>query len=487
MRLFLKLFFSFLLTILLISSVVFWIGHHLRPEMDQLMHQQLRQVQQERRQLALLVEQKGVEAAREKLLASLLQKEILLLTEENQDILARPVPEEVLRHLRRAGSGERQWSVERGLVVELQARLKGEGQTGAEKLVQNHDNAEELERRLYPPPHLPFLVRDSQQRLYKVVMMPPPPLWRRISSEYPLLPLGVVFLSALAVFVLAGHFTRPIRRLRRMAKTIARGDWGERVSFVRGRIPDELNDLERDFHFMAQQLEEMFHARQRLLRDVSHELRSPLARLRVALGLLEQAHPEADENLLRMALELERLDELIGQIIVVSRPLSAGEGRRDVLVDLPEMIRLVLADARFEVERHPGVTIREQLASNALLWANGSELRSVIDNLVRNALHHSGQQGVVEVSLQCQDQQACFAVADQGPGVPEEELQRIFYPFYRVEESRAQEGGRFGLGLAIAARVVQEHGGRILAQNRAEGGLLVTVWLPLVTDKEVEE
>jgi signal transduction histidine kinase len=271
-----------------------------------------------------------------------------------------------------------------------------------------------------------------------------------------------------------------------MALAIARGDLAARSSLMRGRIPDELNDLERDFHFMARQLEELFHAQHRLLRDVSHELRSPLARLRVALGLLEQAHTESDENLQRMALELERLDALIGQIIAVSRPNLPGDGRRDVLVDLAEMVRTVLADARFEVENHPGVNIEEQLHVTALIWANATELRSVIDNLVRNAIHHSGQQGVVKVNLQCQDQQACLTVADQGPGVPEQELSRIFYPFYRVEESRAQKGGRFGLGLAIAARVVQEHGGRIQAQNRQERGLQVTVWLPMETDKEVE-
>ncbi|MBF0097766.1 MAG: HAMP domain-containing protein [Magnetococcales bacterium] len=485
MRFFLKLFFSFLLTILLISSLVFWIGHQLRPEMDGVLHAQLRYKLQERSQLASMVEQKGLEDAKEKLLQSPLQSELLLLTEENQDILGRVVPEEVLRHLRRGAEHDRQWMDFWRSPQETLPRPPNDAASRAE-MVQNHDLNREKGFRFLPPPHLPVMVRDSQQKLYKLVLMPAPPLWRRIISEHPLLPAGVFSLSALLVFLLARHFTQPIRRLRLMALAIARGDLAARSSLMRGRIPDELNDLERDFHFMARQLEELFHAQQRLLRDVSHELRSPLARLRVALGLLEQAHTESDEHLQRMALELERLDALIGQIIAVSRPTLPGAERRDVLVDLAEMVRMVLADARFEVERHPGVRIEEQLNVTALTWANATELRSVIDNLVRNAIHHSGQQGVVEVSLDCRDNLASLVVADQGPGVPEQELSRIFYPFYRVEESRAQTGGRFGLGLAIAARVVQEHGGRIQAQNRQQGGLMVTVWLPTETDKEME-
>ncbi|MEO5351643.1 MAG: ATP-binding protein [Magnetococcus sp. XQGC-1] len=267
---------------------------------------------------------------------------------------------------------------------------------------------------------------------------------------------------------------------------MASGDLTARAPLVPGRLPDELHDLERDFNHMAQQLEGMFHAQNRLLRDVSHELRSPLARMRVAMGLMEQSLPEPDENLNRMVLELERLDALIGQIIRVARPSIPGDNRRDVLVDLGEMVRSVVADARFELARQENRLLLERVDA-VLLWADAVGLRSVIDNVLRNALHHSGRQGSVRVELLSQGERARLEISDQGPGVPEGDLSRIFLPFYRVEEAREGGAGCFGLGLAIAARVVREHGGEIAARNRHEGGLAVTITLPIEKEQPVDE
>ncbi|MBF0463157.1 MAG: HAMP domain-containing protein [Magnetococcales bacterium] len=459
MRFFLKLFVSFLLTVLLAGVVLFWSGHHLRAEMDEQLRQRAYQLLQERQELAALLTTQGVEAVRQRLRAFLRVDDLLILDEANQDLLGRPISDG------------------------LRERLEGNSDATSHHHHARHlffDGPDGHDRRPNGPSlHHPLLAHDADNHAYKLVILPAPSLWKRILWEYPLLPLGVVLVSALVVFVLARHFTRPIRRLRSMALAMASGDLSTRALVARGRLPDELNDLERDFNFMAQQLEELFRAQHRLLRDVSHELRSPLARMRVALGLMEQSLTGSDDNLNRMTLELERLDELIGQIIAISRPSMPGGVRRDVLVDLGEMVRIVVADARFEMEQQERLRIQEQVDTTALLWADAAGLRSVVDNVLRNALHHSGQQGTVWVELVRQGNMARLVISDQGPGVPEGDLSRIFLPFYRVEESRERKSGCFGLGLAIAARVVREHGGQIVARNRSEGGLEVTILLPL--------
>ena len=474
MRLFLKIFISFWLTVLFAGVVLFWSGHHLRAEMDEQLRQRAAQLRQERQALATLLATEGVDAVRQQLLTSPLANALLVLDADNHDILGRPLPDGVRDRLEgRPGTGSHRhhaWHL-----------LSDDPSEGAQPAGRHNGKI------AGPPPHHPLLALDADHHPYKLIILPAPSLWKRIVREYPLLPLGVVCVSALVVFLLARHFTRPIRRLRSMALAMASGDLTTRAVVMRSRLPDELHDLERDFNFMAQQLEEMFHAQHRLLRDVSHELRSPLARMRVALGLMEQSLTGTDDNLTRMTLELERLDDLIGQIIAISRPSRPGGIRRDALVDLGELVRTVVMDARFEMESQAHLLIEAQLDDTALLWAHASGLRSVVDNVLRNALHHSSQQGTVRVSLTRQENMAHLVIDDQGPGVPESDLSRIFLPFYRVEESRERGTGGFGLGLAIAARVVREHNGQIVARNRTGGGLEVTILLPLEPNQAVEE
>ncbi len=471
MRFFFKLFLSFLLTVLIAGVVLFWSGHYLRAEMDGQWRQRLSQLLQERRALATLLETQGVDALRKGLSDSPLKDSLRVLDADNHDILGRALPETLLHRLQNhSGSApHRHVPLPPDNASPNNARSPG-------------DPAQEAGD---PSAHHPLLAHDSAHHPYRLIILPPSP-WERIIQGYPLLPLGVVIISTLVVFLLARHFTRPIRRLRGMALAMASGDLSARTPVIRVRLPDELSDLERDFNFMARQLEELFHVQNRLLRDVSHELRSPLARMRVALGLMEQSLNGPDDNLTRMEMELERLDALIGQIIAVSRPAQPGGIRRDALVDLGEMVRTVVADARFEMEQKECLLIQEQVDA-ALLWADATGLRSVIDNVLRNALHHSGQQGTVRVVLVVQGERARLVISDEGPGVPEGDLARIFLPFYRVEESRERGSGCFGLGLAIAARVVREHGGEITARNRAEGGLEVTILLPLESGRYMDE
>ncbi|MBF0341564.1 MAG: HAMP domain-containing protein [Magnetococcales bacterium] len=457
MRFFLKIFFSFLITVLLAGWALFWIGHHLRAEMDERLHQHLHQLLDERRQLAVLLATQGVEAVRHSLLASSFKESLLLLDDKGHDLLGRPMPEKLLKYLNQ----------------ELDPAFRHHFGPRPFPGEPSHSQGVEEEG---PPPHQPLLTYDSANQRYKIVILPPSPRWWLIIKDYPLRLLGVIAIIALVVFLLARHFTQPIRHLQSMAMALASGNLTTRVAAIRGRIPDELSDLAGDFNFMAQQLEDLFHAQHRLLRDVSHELRSPLARIRVAMGLLEQSQTEVDDNLTRMAMELERLDELIGQIITISRPVVPGGIRRDVLVDLGEMVRDVVADGRFEMERQQRLLVLERV-DTALLWADATGLHSAIDNVLRNALHHTDQQGTVFVELIREGNYAWLLVADQGPGVPESDLKHIFSPFFRLEESRERVTGGFGLGLAIAARVVSEHGGEISARNRPEGGLVISITL----------
>ncbi|MEO5329013.1 MAG: ATP-binding protein [Magnetococcus sp. THC-1_WYH] len=469
MRFFLKIFLSFLVTVLLASVVLFWSGHYLRAKLDEHVRQNQHELLQERLELITILETQGVDAVRQKLALSPFKNSLLVFDAQNQDLSGRLLPDELLENI----LGEPYTVV-------------SSAETPASSMEKkSHSLGEHAPKVEGPTSHHPLLVQDPENQSYTLAFMPMPPRWWLVVREYPLLPLGVIVVSSLVVFLQASHLSKPIRRLRKMTMALARGDLTARAIVKRGRFPDELHDLEKDFNFMAGQLEELFHAQNRLLRDVSHELRSPLARIRVALGLMEQAHTDADGNLDRMVLELERLDELIGQIITVSSPSVPGKVRRDILVDLGEMVHNVVADGRFETARQEQALVLDQV-DTALLWADASSLHSAMDNVLRNALQHSGQKGLVHAALICQDHQARFVVSDQGPGVPEEDLHRIFLPFYRVESSRMKCYGGFGLGLAIAARVAKEHGGSIAARNRSEGGLEVTITLPLESNTAVD-
>jgi two-component system sensor histidine kinase CpxA len=238
--------------------------------------------------------------------------------------------------------------------------------------------------------------------------------------------------------------------------------------------------LGQDFNSMAERLESMVRAQQRLLGDISHELRSPLARLGVALGLARQrSGPEANGALDRIERESDNLNEMISQLLTLTRLESGTDGRKRTNIDLAALVKEVADDADFEAR---SINRAVQVVSSERCSIKGVEelLRSAVENVVRNALRYTPEGTAVEVALRRQNGNAVISVRDRGNGVPEESLEKIFRPFYRTEDARdRQSGGGTGLGLAITERAVRMHGGSVQAANVAGGGLSVEMKLDL--------
>lgn len=294
-----------------------------------------------------------------------------------------------------------------------------------------------------------------------------------------------LLVSGFVCYGLAWHLTAPVRKLRKATQQLAGGDLTARVGLGDSGRRDEIADLGRDFDGMAERIQGLLDNQQQLLRDISHELRSPLARLNVALELARQkSGPEAGAPLDRIERETERLNELIGQLLTITK-LESGAGRWDKEpIDLGSLVQEVARDADYEAKnRRRAVTV---VRSEHLLIPGSREmLRRAIENVVRNAAHYTAEGSAVEITLGSRqdrgERHAVIAVRDHGRGVPESALPHLFRPFYRVADARDRETGGTGLGLAISERAVKLHGGRIAAANAAGGGLEIEITLPVWT------
>ncbi len=291
--------------------------------------------------------------------------------------------------------------------------------------------------------------------------------------------------TGLICYLLSWYMTKPIVRLRAATRQLAAGDLTARSGAPVSRRRDEMTSLMRDFDAMAERLEILVKAQSRLLNDISHELRSPLARLNVALGLARQrADGGSSEMLDRIELEASRLNEMIGRILTLAR-LEDGEQRvPQTPVPLDELVVNVAEDAEFEAQArhcHVHTAIPE---GDWGVRGNASLLHSAVENVVRNAIRYTQEETSVEIELTSADgakgPEAVVAVSDNGPGVPEDALGKLFEPFYRLDDSRGRLTGGAGLGLAITERAVRFHGGRVSAANRPGGGLRVEIRLPLI-------
>jgi two-component system sensor histidine kinase CpxA len=298
--------------------------------------------------------------------------------------------------------------------------------------------------------------------------------------------LAVLLTGGLFCYWLAWYLTTPLLKLRTTTNELAEGNLGARVTSKLSKRRDEIGQLGRDFDLMAERLESMVRAQQRLLGDISHELRSPLARLGVALGLARQrSGADAKGALDRIERESENLNEMISQLLILTRLESGTDGRKKTNVDLAALLREVADDADFEA-RSLNRGVQVVTADNCSISGVEELLRSAIENVVRNAVRYTPEGTAVEVALRKQngagDNFAIISVRDRGLGVPEESLEKIFRPFYRTEDARdRQSGGGTGLGLAITERAVRMHGGTIKATNAQGGGLAVEMKLFLTT------
>ena len=292
--------------------------------------------------------------------------------------------------------------------------------------------------------------------------------------------LAGALISALVSFFLARSLTAPLEALRTATRRIAAGDLDARVAETTPQRRDEFGQLGADFNQMAARLQSMQQASRRLLRDVSHELRSPLARLSVALEIARKKGSDAIKpELDRIALEGDRLESLVNDVLGLLRESSENSPKQDetfdlsaLLTELVEVVNYEVAEGKPGVQWQPGTTV-DFHGDRELIWRT-------MENLLRNALRHTDpDRGVVlGLSPDANRRELLISVRDFGTGVPEAELEKIFEPFYRVQESRDRHTGGHGIGLSIAAAAVVRHGGVIKASNEPGGGLCVNVCLP---------
>lgn len=277
---------------------------------------------------------------------------------------------------------------------------------------------------------------------------------------------------ALLCYALARQLTSPLRKMQKTIERFGQGDFSARVN---SRRADELGQLGRTVDRMAERIESLVHSQRRLLQDISHELRSPLARLGVAVEL-GRGGGNSKTAFDRIEREAVRLNTLVGELIQVTRAEGDPAGPVTEPMRLDELVRMISDDVRIEAERHQiGIDV---LACEAEMEGNPELLRRAVENILRNAIRYSPDGGRIELRLASAGNQYRISVRDFGAGVPDEALQHIFDPFYRVETDRGRTSGGVGLGLAIARRAVELHHGVLKATN-ARPGLLVEIELPV--------
>ena len=312
-----------------------------------------------------------------------------------------------------------------------------------------------------------------------IAEMTPPPISERVPGDILwALRLGTIF-SAIVCLLIAHYLSKPIERLRDATHELARGNLDIRAGDNLGNRQDEIADLVRDFDIMAGELRNQIQSERNLLSGVSHELRSPIARMRLALTIARHAdEPERGEMIDRLEQDTVQLDSMLERILTVARMESGQLQPRFELISLNDLIDNVLHDANFEAVA-TGATIHYHGNGEIKVTGDAGMLHSAIENLVRNALFYSGRDGRIEVTLAKANDSAVITVRDNGPGVPEAALPLLFKPFYRVDDSRGTTTGGMGLGLAIVRNALTAHGGTAVAATSSPHGLEVELRLPV--------
>jgi len=344
-------------------------------------------------------------------------------------------------------------------------------------------------QRFTPSPFRRHIVPGSAGKQYIfVAMLPPGPFG---PEGIPGLGILIAIISSgLVCYLLARYLTSPIGRLRQATRRLAEGDLSARAGGGSGMARgDEISGLVHDFDAMAERLEQSVNAQSRLLHDISHELRSPLARLNVALALARQrTGPAAQSTLDRIELEAERLNELIGDLLTIARLENGKDINREAPVPLASLIEGIVDDADFEAQSRK-CHVTAQIEKDCVVSGHENLLRSAIENVVRNGARYTAEGTTVSVYLSCVNTpspEAVIRVSDAGPGVPEDSLDKLFRPFYRIDDARGRGTGGVGLGLAITDRAVRLHNGTVKAANRPNGGLVVEIRIPCLASLPVE-
>ncbi len=405
---------------------------------------------------ALTLQYGGVEALRS-LLSGKQRERVYVLDEQDHELLGRKVEADTLSHVHELMNAQDMPS----------ALRKVQAADGHHYVLFMPKSEREHGRPPGPPPDEDRPAHDGKR--------PPPG-----EPHIPWVPIiAAMFGSIIFAALLARYFSRPIRHLRAAFEAAAKGDLGVRVGEEMGKRRDELADLGHNFDLMASHLGTLMDGQQRLLHDVSHELRSPLARLQAAIGLVRQQPDKLHDTLDRIERESTRMDKLVGELLTLSRLEAGVLNNMDEEINLHELVSEVVNDARFEAKAS-GHVVEYSPTCMATATGNAELLHRAIENVVRNAVKHSPAGSMVSVydNLDAAAGRWRVQICDQGPGIPQGELAAIFEPFFRSNGSKSSDG--HGLGLAIARRVVEAHKGNISAANQAGGGLCVEISIPVV-------
>jgi two-component system sensor histidine kinase CpxA len=281
---------------------------------------------------------------------------------------------------------------------------------------------------------------------------------------------GALLLTALLLcWALARYMSSPIGKLRRATQKLADGDLSTRVADQIGNRHDELAELAKDFDLMAERIESLITSQQRLSRDVSHELRSPLARMNVALEIAKQKmNGDTGPVLQRIEAESQRLNDMISRLLTLSKLETGSQDFDRRELNFRSLVEQVASDADFEANAK-GRSVKMVAADDCRVSGSESLLRSAVENVLRNAVRYTAEGTSVDVSLTRSNGNAVLRIVDHGSGVPEDELVNLFRPFYRVGEARDRGSGGTGLGLAIAEQAILAHKGTITARNTGAG------------------
>jgi len=392
--------------------------------------------------------QYGGIAALRSLLQSMAGEAVFAVDEHGQELLGRPIDPSIL--------------------IDVRGSLEKEKQTDWVKQVKGGDEHTYLVFFL-PSSHLNGRLPFPGDR---------PPL-----PEHHLIPTMPIVVGAIASLIfaalLAWYFSTPIRNLRTAFAAVARGDLNTSVAPAMGERRDELADLGNDFDRMASQLRAVMESQRRLLHDVSHEIRSPLARLQAAVGLVRQQPEKSSMWIERIERETVRMDKLINELLTLSRLEAGSMGAMADNVNMDELVEDIANDAHFEAKVN-NRNIEFSVSFAVSIKGQAELLHRAIENVVRNATKHTAENStvLVEGHLEVGRRRLILRVSDEGPGIPETELTAIFEPFFRGSGTSKNTDGH-GLGLAIARRIVEAHGGTISAFNRPKGGLCIEIALPV--------
>jgi len=399
------------------------------------------------RSAAATLQYGGTEALR-KLILNAERHQVYVVNEDQQELLGRDVNPKLIEEARTLLTTE----VRRRVVEEIKA---SDGHTYLLFLPSpSHMNSGREPRHENPSP-------------------PPPPF------SFPMMPMLVSTIASLFfAMLLAWYFSQPIRQLKSAFANAASGNLNDRLAPLMSKRSDELADLGRDFDSMTDKLRALMESQRRLLHDVSHELRSPIARLQASIGLARLQPEKTAATLERIEREGVRMDKLVGELLTLSRLEAGVTGAMEDHIRIEDLLGEIIDDARFEAEsidRH----VEGQARTNVVIKGGAELLYRAIENVVRNAIKQTAVDTVVAINtlVDQEKKHVQISVIDRGPGVPEDELQLIFEPFFRSTRTQKSTHG-YGLGLTIARRIVEAHGGTIRAFNRIDGGLCVNISLP---------